>query len=162
MKTRYSLFLTSFLCGLALSFAAAGYVHGGDGEMGQSAPAATANPSALSYLDEQTAFSVATRLVGDRDAALIAHDRTALQALTVPDSPARTIDDVLFEKTGNLDSVNTVVLDVHVLSDKEWEVRSIQQEIHMNDGSSSAGQERCTLWRMDKNPWRLYETGECS
>ena len=162
MKTRYSLFLTGCLCGLALSFTYASYVHAGDSNAQESVPSATASPSELSSLDEQTAFTIATRLVSDRDAALIAHDHTALQSLTVPYSPARTIDDALFDKTGNLESLNTVVLDVHVLTDTEWEVRSIQQEINMNDGNSSAGQERCTLWHMDKNPWRLYETGECS
>ena len=93
---------------------------------------------------------------------MIAHDREALEALTVPDSPARTIDDALFESLDGVSSLNTVVLDVRVLDDKKWEVHSVQEEIGMREGSSREGQERCTLWHMNKNPWRLYETSECS
>lgn len=157
MKNFFLLFLTSCLCGIALSFTFSS-AHTGDGDGGKRG----ASPSAVHSLDEQTAFSIATRLVSDRDAALMAHDHEALQALTVPDSPARAIDDALFETLDTISSLNTVVLDVHVLFDKEWEVYSVQQEISTGDGKASSGKERCTLWRMNKNPWRLYETSECA
>lgn len=157
MKNFFLLFLTSCLCGIALSFAFS-FAHTGDGDGGER----DASSSAVHSLDEQTAFSIATRLVSDRDAALIAHDYKALQALTVPNSPARTIDDALFETLDSVSSLNTVVLDVHVLADKEWEVYSVQQEISTGDGKASSGKERCTLWRMNKNPWRLYEASECA
>ena len=162
MKTRYYLFLTSCLCGLALSFAYITYAHSGDGNAGESTYVATDSPSAASSLDEQTAFNVATRLVSDRDAALIAHDHAALQALTVPDSPARIIDDALFERIDDVSALNTVVLDVRMRSATEWEVYSVQQEISTSEGSSGSGQERCTLWRVEGNPWRLYETSDCA
>lgn len=157
MKNIYILSLTSCLCGIALSFAFTS-VHNSDDGGNERAPSS----SVVHSLDEQTAFSIATRLVSDRDAALIAHDHEALQALTVPDSPARTIDDALFESLDGVSALNTVVLDVHVLDDKKWEVHSVQEEIGMGEGSSREGQERCTLWHMGKNPWRLYETSECS
>ena len=157
MKTRYLLFLTSCLCGIALSLSVS-YAHTGDGRE-NAAP--QPSPSAISTIDEQMAFTLATRLVGDRDAALVAHDLTALQNLTVPNSPARRLDDALFENVGDLSALNTVVLDVHVHSETEWEVYSVQQEISTPQGSASSGQERCTLWRMQANPWRLYETSDC-
>ena len=121
MKARYLLFLTSCLCGIALAFAYSFYVHDGENVHG-----AVSQSSSAHALSDTRAMSIANRLVSDRDAALIARDRAALQALTVPDSPARQLDDALFEQIGDLDSVNTVVLDVHVLTDKEWEVHSIQ------------------------------------
>lgn len=161
MKNISILFLTSCLCGIALSFAYTSYVHRDDDDRVTSSSVEVLERSESSHLDEQTAFSIATRLVNDRDAALLARDREALQALTVPDSPARTIDDALFENVGGISDLNTVVLDVHTRAETEWEVHSVQQEISTSDGRSSEGQQRCTLWHMTKNPWRLYETSEC-
>lgn len=159
MKNISILFLTGCLCGIALSFA---FTHGQSGQSGvDESPSVEVSPSAVSGFDEQAAFSIATRLVSDRDAALIAHDHTALQALTVPDSPARAIDDALFESLGEISALSTVVLDVQVRSESEWEVYSVQQEISTSEESSGSGQQRCTLWVMGKNPWRLYETSEC-
>lgn len=157
MKTRYLLFLTSCLCGIALSISIS---YGHSGGVRQSVAPQPSQP-AISSIDEQTAFNLATRLVGDRDAALVAHDLTALQNLTVPNSPARRLDDALFETVDDLSALNTVVLDVHVRSETEWEVYSVQQEISTSEGSAGRGQERCTLWRMQANPWRLYETSGC-
>lgn len=163
MKTRYLLFLTSCLCGIAFSFACASYaqVYDGDDDTNLT-PKTAASTRPTPTLSDQKALSIATRLVSDRDAALVAHNREALQALTVPDSPARQLDDALFDTVGTVNAINTVVLDVHVLTDNEWKVHSIQQELSTGDGRlSDSGQERCTLWRMKEQPWRLYETGEC-
>ena len=161
MKTKRILFLTSFLCGIALSFSFS--LHGKTSSVPATEPSRTHNLSSSSAVNhgDQTAFNVATRLVSNRDAAVIAHDMNVLSELTVPNSPARAIDEKLFESVGGIAELNTVVLDVRVIKDNEWEVRSIQQEIRMADGRSGAGEERCTVWIMEENPWRLYETREC-
>ncbi len=137
------------LCGLAFSFLP--WPDSGPGRETARGP------------DADEAYRIASELVARRDAALRAHDADALSLLTAEGSAARRADLNLLEGLGSIAALETVVMDVEVRSELEWDVRSVQYAFESSDGTVQDGPlpQRCTRWTLERDPWRVSATAPC-
>lgn len=109
-------------------------------------------------------YRIASQLVEQRDEALLVHDAQALAALTVEGSPARREDEALLASLDErLERLETVVMDVSVVSATVWDVTTVQYDYCVAGKRQNAPlPERCTRWILEPDPWRLADTADCA